>query len=187
MATPVTAPASKPASSVEAKPKPLPKAGFDPLRPVRYATNFVSGTIGGALDGTARWGRKGMWLGTGLGVLAMISTGMFAPLVIGWAAGLVGGAAAGGLVGTLTGGARTLQREHRRTKYSEDLLKRAEAKSRPGPAADYRDAHRDYTARNNYNIDRIFQQEREISDDSRRYFRDSVTESRYGGGWGKGH
>lgn len=156
---------------------------FDPLRPVRYAKGFIGGTFDSTFNGMANWGRKGMWIGTGLGVLVALAAagpvGMAAWAVIlcGTAGGLAAGSVAGGAVGLVTGGIRGMARENRRDKYSEDLLARSRAASRPSNGVDYRDAHRAYKTGENYNQDRLFQQERENEQYST-HFRDMVSNSR---------
>lgn len=176
---PTAASASAPAVAE----KPKAKAGFDILRPFRYAKGFIRGTFDGTLNGVANWGHKGMWLGAGVGVLLMLAQAVpgvgFGLVLLGWAGGLVGGALAGGTVGLVTGGARGMGREMRRDKYSEDLMAKARAKSRPQPEVDYRDAHRAYEQRNDYNYDRIAQQQRELNKDTNTYFQDMVRDSRH--------
>lgn len=177
-AAPAASTASKAAAPVAPK-----KNGFDPLRPVRYLAGFTKGTWNGTLDGMSNWGRRGMWIGTAIGVLAMITLGGgLAMVAAGWIAGLAGGAVAGGAVGLATGGARGVGRESRRDKYSEDLMRKARAASmRPGPQVDYRAAHREHRQQNDTVLDRIFRQQREIAEQTRDTFRDMVGSSRGGG------
>lgn len=172
--------ASAPAAAAPA----ATKTGFDILRPFRYAKGFVGGTINSSLNGMANWGRAGMWFGGGLGVLVMLAGATTlgpAAVILGLVGGLATGAVAGGVVGAATGGLRGVNREVRRDKYSEDLLAKAKARSRPTPTADYREAHREHKRNEGYFIDRVFQQERENERDTSTYFQDMVNHSRSGG------
>ena len=189
MAKPTTAPATAPTPTPAAAPAvpvtpPKPtKQGFDFWRPFRYIKGVVGGTLTHGLNGTANWGRKGAWIGAGVGVLAFMAfppLGFLAMLVSGWAAGLVAGAVAGGTIGAVTGGIRGVGVEHRRDKYSDDLIAKARAKSQPQPKADYRDSYQQYQSRDAYNFDRLFQQEREIKHETNTYFQDHVRASRMG-------
>lgn len=160
-------PPPKPASSASVKAQPVTpkKNGFDITRPFRYAYGFVDGTATKTLDGMSDWGRKGSWVGMGVGALAILGGAMSGGILllgVGWLAGLAVGAAAGGVVGFVTGGIRGMDRENRKDKYAEDLLARAKAKSQPATQVDYRDAHREYKRRNDYFFDRLLQQEREM-------------------------
>lgn len=187
-----TPPPPKPASSVSVKAEPVvPKIrGFDLLRPFRYAFAFAKGTLVTGLDGMSNWGRKGSRIGAVVGLLLAISgaaSGGLGLIAAGWIAGLAIGAATGGVVGVASGGIRSMDRETRKEVYADDLMRKAEAKSKPQPRVDYRDAHREYKQRNDYMIDRLLQQEREIDRDSHRYFQDRVNHSRgHGGGYGQG-
>jgi gas vesicle protein len=134
-----------------------------------------------------------MWIGTGLGILAVIS-GVVVTVATGGALGLVALAAAGGLAtGAITGGAagligggiRGMDRQTRKEKYADDLMKKAKAKSQPQPQADYRNAHKWRQRRNDYVFDRLLQQGREITDETSHYFRNMVHGSR-GNGHGQG-
>ncbi len=182
---PAPPPAPKPASSASVKAEPVAakKNGFDIKRPFRYAYGFMDGTATATFDGIANWGRKASWMGMGVAALALLggATGGILLLGVGWLAGLAAGAVAGGAVGLVTGGVRGMDREDRKDKYAEDLLKKAQAKSKPVPAVDYRDAHREYKRRNDYFFDRLLQQEREVDRDT---WQSRVSHSR--GGHGKG-
>ena len=175
--------------AVPAPPAITPKK-HDFLRYPRYAAAFVGGTVTGTLDGIGKGGRKLSWVGMGVGALAVLcgatGIGLLPMMAFGWAAGLATGAVGGGLLGALTGGAQNMGREHRKNKYSDDLLERAKAKSKPTPHVDYRQEHRDYQQKNGYMLDRIFQQDRENDRDVSTYFRDSVAASRHGHQHGQG-
>ncbi len=153
---------------------------FDPLRPFRYVKGFIGGTFDSTFNGMGNWGRKGAWIGTGIGALIAITTPMgLGALIMGWVGGLVAGAIAGGSVGLLTGGIKGVGTERRRDKYSEDLIAKSRAASRPAPSVDYRDAHRAHKARENYNFDQLQKQERELKEEST-YYQDMVHDSRNG-------
>ena len=162
------------------------KDGFHPLRPFHYAWSFISGSVAESLGDMATYGRKGSWWGVGIAAVLIVSgvTGGLGALVVGWVGGLAVGAVGGGTVGLLTGGVRTIDREHRRDKYADDLLVRAKAKSQPVPRADYREDYRDHHTNANYFVDRIFQQDREIAQQTRQeshgFFQDMVHHSRSG-------
>ncbi len=180
--SPAPASASASSASTPVARTPVTKTGFDPLRPFRYLKAIVSGTADATLNGMANWGRKGMWLGTGIGVLAMLASAtLYGPgvVVIGWVTGLVAGAIAGGAVGLATGGIRAVGRERRKDQYSEDLMASARAKSHPSSGVDYRQAHREHQQRDNYNYDRFSQQQRELHEETSTYFQDQVNESRH--------
>jgi hypothetical protein len=157
---------------------------FDPLRPFRYAKGFIGGTFDSTFNGMGNWGRKGSFVGAGIGTLvalagaAPVTMPVLMVIACGWAAGLVTGAVAGGSVGLLTGGIQGVNRERRSTKYSEDMVSKARAASHPGPRVDYRAAHQAHKARETYNFDRLQQQERENERDT--YYQDMVNESRTG-------
>ncbi len=185
MATAPPSSAASASTSAQAAPA-TAKTGFDILRPFRYAKGFLGGTFDSTFNMMAGWGRKGSWLGLGLAALVVISgapivaSGLGA-LVMGWVGGLVAGAVAGGSVGLLTGGVQGVNREMRRDKYSEDLLAKARASSRPAPSVDYRAAHRQHKARDAYNYDRLLHQEQEIREQTgSTYYQDMVSNSRNG-------
>ena len=190
---PAPKPSTAPAAAAKAAVKDV-ATGLHPMRPVKYATGFVNGTVRGTLDGMAKWGRKGSYWGLGLGALAAISgaaTGGLSILAIGFIGGLAAGAVTGGAVGLVTGGARGVTLEHRKVQYADDLEARAKAKARGTPQSDYRNDLRDHhTTQSNYFVDRIFQQNREISQqvtqESRGYFQDMVHHSRMGHQHGQG-
>lgn len=184
---PVPKPAS--AASVQIEPVAAKKDGFDLMRPVRYASGFVSGTFKHTLDNMSNLGRKGSRIGAVLGAIVMfsgaIATGGLELIAIGWLAGLAAGAVAGGATGLIGGGIRGMDRETRKEKYADDLMRKARSKGMPRQQVDYRDAHREYKQRSEYTLDRYFQQDREIQADDRRYFQDRVNHSR-SQGWGSG-
>lgn len=190
MTAPVTS-EPKPASAASQKAEPITakKAGFDPLRPVRYLTSFIGGTVTGGLDAMGQWGRKGAWAGLGITALLVVSgavAGGLPLIVAGWAAGLAAGATAGAAAGVVSGGIRSMDRETRKDKYAEDLMRKARAKSQPTPSVDYRAKHRDHKMRHDYNFDRLLQQERENERDQSTYFQDLVNNSRQGHNHGIG-
>ncbi len=147
MATPETAP--KPAPK---PPEPAPdhaargrehiasiKAGFDPLRPLRYASLFINGTMNDGLNGIAQWGRKGAKYGLWVGVVAAIALQGVAPLLL-CAGGLfAAGALVGGAHGFATGGVRAVARQRRGEIYADDLVVREkQQKAAPASRTDFR-------------------------------------------------
>lgn len=179
-------PKQEPAAKKEPIKKEPPKKR-DLLRPVRYASSFVSGTIFGMLDGMGSWARKGLVAGAAGGLLlgmagvpAMFAIGTASAIVTAAAAGLLGGAVLGGAFGVVTGGARNVGREHRKDVYAEDLQAKEAAKSEARPRSDFREARHEHHRRTSFVMDRVFQQERENERDVDRYFRDTVEASRQG-------
>jgi hypothetical protein len=185
---------SKPADPITATGA---KAGFDPMRPFRYAWGFISGTVTHTLNGISTGARKGMLFGAiacvALAFLApallptMMATNVLAAGFYGGVGGAMLGATLGALVGFATGGVKGVGRQHRGEKYAEDLLEKQKAKriyrAADGPDLDdYREAHQD---RNNYITDRIRQIQMENSRDNRTYWQDHVKGSS-GQGQGQG-
>lgn len=107
--------------------------GFD------RAWHFMDGTIRGALDGCAKFGRMGLWVGVAAGVASMLIPGgvmvsgfLFSGLALpfyGAIGGAVAGAAVGFAKGALTGGIERVELENRKEKYSKELEERRSARS----------------------------------------------------------
>lgn len=121
--------------------------------------HFMDGTIRGALDYCANYGRKGFWAGLIAGAAAMLIPGgmlgfSFLMLPIAGAVAVGGAGAALGIVrGTLTGGAERLALEDRKAKYADELEDRRSARAvRTGRGI----SNREYEERLDY-IDRINQ------------------------------
>ena len=173
------------AAEAEAKAKAAatPSLGHRLKRGLNYTTGFVNGTFEHGFGTMGKWGRKGMWVGAGVGVLMAISgAGLIMPFM-GMAAGLLAGAVAGGTFGVLTGGLRNVNRIKRVEDNADQVQARAIAAQlrqnavRRGP--DYRDKFSDHQLRQNYITDRVIQQERELRRDS---FVDRLNaEGRYSG------
>lgn len=156
-------------------PKPQPGAqrmGFDATRPVRYGWNFTKGSVGGLLDGMSSWGRKGIWVGVGLGLLMGMAGTFSVGLILGMAAtGLVTGAVAGAGIGFVSGGTSAVGRAHRREKYADELAERKTARAAreartqeiaaPPTGPSWRDRLAYQRAASTYNFDRALQQAEE--------------------------
>lgn len=147
-----------------------PKAGFDARRPFRMGWAFISGTFEYGLNHSSSWGRRGMWAGVGLGILAAISgAGLILPIA-GAVAGLAAGAVGGMAFGAVTGGVKGVARVKRIENNAEAVAERAKDKPireravAEGP--DYRAAARQQRQRANYAIDRVLQEQRELQYDS---------------------
>lgn len=143
MATSATASASSPnVAAKAAQDVAAAKTGRDPMKPVRYAVTFVKGALTDGLNDMARYGRKGLWVGLGLGVIGAVALQALAPALIVAAVGFGGGALGGAGYGLLTGGFKAVGRTHRGEKYAEDLIQRKKIQTTvPDSRADYRNAY----------------------------------------------
>ncbi len=187
--------ASKPADPVAATGV---KAGFDPMRPFRYAWGFVAGTVTRGLDGISSGTRKGMMFGAIIAVglafaapallPALMATNVLWAAAIGAIAGGMAGGVLGGAVGVATGGAKAVGRLHRAEKYADDLLEKQKAKKvhRPADGPDFRDYYKAHQDRRDYLFDRTRQIQMEQNRDSRTYWQDRIHGERSGGMGGQG-
>lgn len=111
------------------------EAGVSVMKMTDRAWHFVDGTIRGALDTCAKFGRRGLWVGVAAGVLAMtIPGGVFGLTALalpfyGALAGGLAGAVLGLATGTLRGGVDRLALENRKEKYANELDERRKARS----------------------------------------------------------
>ena len=149
------------------------KTGFDPLRPLKVGRKFVDGTIVEGLNGMATYGRKGLWVGIGLGILAAIATGGLAPLFMCAMGGFAVGAGGGTLKGVLTGGINAVGRDHRAKVYADDLVQRKNVQNQAAPNPhDYRKAYHDQQQSNSYLIGQNLVRTREATQDFNTYWQD---------------
>lgn len=162
------------------------------MRPARYAGAGVKGTAVGLLDGMARFGRKGLWAGLGLGIFAGIATTSLGIVGMVAATGFIVGAVGGAAFGALNGAYHGVTREARRDKYADEVLERQSARearaarAQNTPRHSYRDLHAARENINNYNFERQLQQERENDRDFATYWQDRVS-SGHGNGNGRGY
>lgn len=160
------------------------KTGNDPVRPLRYTWKFIGGTIGAALDGMARYGRKGLMVGAGIGILATIALGgttafLLTPLFACAAGGFLLGAGGGTLVGLLTGGMNAVGREYRTTVYAEDLVQRKNIQTHAKPnRQDYREAYRRQQLQNSYTTQQVLERTNENTRDYNTYWQDREADRR---------
>lgn len=163
---------AKAAAEAEAKAKAAatPSVGARVKRGLSYTTGFIDGTFEHGFGTMGKWGRKGIWVGGGVGLLMAISgAGLIMPFM-GMAAGLAAGAIAGATFGTLTGGVRNVNRIKRVEDNADQVQARANTEQlrrsavRRGP--DYRERFNDHQLRQNFITDRVIQQERELRRDS---------------------
>lgn len=187
-----TTPAPAPREQIEAK-----RMGFDPLRPFRYASAFIWGTIKGGLQGLAKGGRLGLQLGLIIGLagwffpalgLAAVGTSMGAFLghmgLFGFY-GFAGGAVLSGSLGLIAGGPRGVGRAYRREKYADELAVKQEARARHrGHGLDYQDRYALQRNASAYNFDRLIQQDTRTSSDVSTYWQDRVGAGGPGSGRG---
>ncbi|MES2984101.1 MAG: hypothetical protein V4735_02815 [Pseudomonadota bacterium] len=190
MATPVTSakppPSPPPASAAEEANKSLSeiKAGRDPLRPARYISKFIGGTVSHGLNGLATWGRRGLWGGAGLGIIAAIATPPgLAAFAVCAAVGFLAGAVIGGVTGLVSGGMKEVNRQRRGEKYADDLIERDRLqKNAPKRTVDYRAYHRENQLHSNYVQEQILQRENDIRHDT--YWQDRTAHSHNNAGRG---
>ena len=176
--TPAPAPPPPPAPVVSAvaegnKGLAAVKTGKDPLRPIKYARKFVDGTVIEGLNGMAHFGRKGLWVGIGIGILAAIATSGLAPLFGCAIGGFLIGAGGGTLKGVLTGGMHAVGREHRAKVYADDLVQRKNVQNNSGPnTQDYRQAYRAQQLHDSYLANFNLVHTREATQDFNTYWQD---------------
>ncbi|MFM9890868.1 MAG: hypothetical protein ACKVOE_09580 [Rickettsiales bacterium] len=163
---------AKAAAEAEAKAKAAatPTLGARLQRGAKYTTGFVNGTFENGFGSMGKWGRKGMWVGGGVGILLAISgMGLIMPFM-GMAAGLFAGAVAGGTFGVLTGGIRQVNRIKRVEDNTDQVQARANSaqlrQSAVTRGPDYRQKFNNQQLQQNYTIDRVIQSERENRQDS---------------------
>lgn len=144
MTTKVTAPSPQPNVAAKAAQEvAAAKTGHDPMKPARYAATFIKGALKDGLNDMSHYGRKGLWVGMGLGVIAAVAlSSLMMPIVLGTAIGFGAGALGGGAYGFATGGFKAVGRTHRGEKYAEDLIQRKKIQTTvPNSRADYRSAY----------------------------------------------
>ena len=189
MVTPVTSqtPTPKPSVAEQAKASiDSMKSERDIFRPFRRAGTFIGGTITETLNGIAHGGRKGLWVGLGLGIVAGIASGgILVPAVLGAAGGFGIGVLAEGARGLLTGGYKALGRQMRGERYADDLIERSKVQHAAGR---YRNGSREAYRRNqqlddSIRTNMILERQNEINNDYNTYWRDQVNQSN---GQGKG-
>lgn len=169
MATPVTAPTpdvnARASQEIAAA-----KTGHEPLKPFRYMATFIGGSLKDGLNDMAHYGRKGLWVGLGLGIICAIAMTSLPFAVGGALIGFGGGALGGAGYGVLTGGFKAVGRVHRGEVYAEDLIQRKQVQARvPTSRADYRAAYADQRRRDGI----ITQQALERRDEVREDFNES--------------
>lgn len=180
MAEPDTEAKTAPKPSVAAKAEQeiaAVKTGHDPLRPFRYARAFIGGTLQDGLDGMARYGRKGLWVGMGLGAIAAVAlSSLIVPLTIGTLGGLALGMLGGGAKGFITGGYKSVARMHRGEIYAEDLVQRKKIQTIAPPSrTDYRAAYNARQNRNAYVTQQVLERVNENTSDFNTYWRNFVS------------
>lgn len=149
------------------------KTGPDPFRPIRLSAKFISGTVIEGLNGMARYGRKGLAVGIGLGIVAAIATGGLSVLFEVTLAGLAIGMAAGGLKGALSGGFEAVGRDRRAKLYAEDLVQRKKIQDTAAPNLhDYRAAYREQQMQNSYRTQQLLERVGENTRDFNTYWQD---------------
>jgi hypothetical protein len=168
MATSATAPAPTPNVAAKAAQEVASaKTGHDPIKPVRYAATFVKGAVKDGLNDMARYGRKGLWVGMSLGVIAAVAlSSLMMPIVLGTAIGFGAGALGGGAYGFVTGGFNAVGRTHRGEKYAEDLIQRKKIQTNvPNSRADYRSAFGGQRQREGFIAQQVLERRNEFVDD----------------------
>jgi hypothetical protein len=148
--------------------------GFQPLRPFKLAAKFVTGTLGGTLDGMSRWGSRGFTYGGIGGILFGIANAGAVSFVgsvgIGVLGGALAGIAVGATLGALTGGFTRASRAQAR----EDAMDRARQVKRSGGLGVVHGDHIDRI--NDSNFDRQLQQNQELEYDRKTYWTDRVSQ-----------
>lgn len=167
MTTKVTAPSPQPNVAAKAAQEVASaKTGRDPLKPVRYTATFMKGALTDGLNDMAHYGRKGLWVGMGLGVICAIAMASL-PLALGGALiGLGAGALGGGAYGLATGGFKAVGRVHRGEKYAEDLIQRKKIQTTvPDSRADYRAAYSNQRQRDAFIAQQVLERRNEFIED----------------------
>ena len=189
MATPVTEPAPLP------PPPPAPpvsvaaeankslaavKTGKDLLRPLRMARKFVEGTLVEGLNGMATYGRKGLMVGIGIGIIAAIAASALWPLFGLALTGFALGAGGGTLKGVLTGGMHAVGRDYRAHKYAEDLVQRKSMQDKaPANTYDYRAAYREQQLDQSFRNQQLQTRNNENTRDFNTYWQDREGDRRH--------
>lgn len=165
MATPVTAPTTN-VTARASQELAAAKTGHEPLKPFRYMATFIGGSLKDGLNDMAHYGRKGLWVGLGLGIICAIAMSSL-PFALGGA--LIGfgtGALGGAGYGVLTGGFKAVGRVHRGEVYAEDLIQRKQVQGRaPISRADYRAAYADQRRRDGIITEQALERRDEVRDD----------------------
>jgi hypothetical protein len=160
------------------------KAGFDPLRPIKYLWAFGKGSVVDGLNGLANGAHRGMWIGVIAGIAAPFVIGGGWMILPGLIAGAVAGGVLGGVIGVSTGGINGVNRIRRGEKYAEELLAKEKTKvMQPRMRTDFRQSYRDYQRRDEAVFQQNYRAERENERDSKTYWQDHVRGS---GGWWNG-
>ncbi len=181
--------------TAQAAGKAVEDVGKTTLKTADRMWHFFDGTIRGALDGSAKFGRIGFWLGIAAGVTAALTVGTvmvggfaFSGLALpfyGALAGAVAGAGGGLVKGALTGGAERVALETRKEKYASELAERRSARVTPSAKRINRayDKARDHIDRINY--DKIDQYNDRISQQNQGSWVERVEASRDHSGLGR--
>ncbi len=145
------------------------KKGSRIWKPFRYLGGFLKGSVEGALDGTAQWAKRGMWVGVlatiGIGLMTGGVGSLLYPALMMGVMGFASGAAIGAVGGLVAGGIHGVGRQYRAEKYADDLIVREKAKTvKPAAPADYRDPYRAQQS-SYYMLDRVQQQQRELREE----------------------
>lgn len=182
-------------NTVDAAGKAVGDVGKGTLKGFDRAWHFFDGTIRGSLDGSAKFGRMGFWLGIAAGVATMLTVGtvmiagfQFAGLTLpfyGALAGATAGAGTGFLQGALTGGAERVALENRKEKYADQLSERRSART----TAPARRINRVYDSQRDHNdriiYDKIHQYNDRISQQNQGSWVERVEASRDNSGLGR--
>ena len=182
MATTAAPAEPKPEPSVTAKAaKDLAaaKTGHEPLKPLRYAFTFLGGAMTDGLNGMSRYGRKGLLVGGGLGLIAAVAlSSLLIPLAVGAGGGFLLGAIGGGAQGLITGGFKAVGRVHRGEVYAEDLIQRKKVQDTALPnRSDYRAAYNAQQRRNAFISQQVQERNNENTRDFNTYWQDFVSGS----------
>lgn len=153
------------------------KTGHEPLKPLRYAFTFLGGAMTDGLNGMSRYGRKGLFVGAGLGLVAAVAlSSLVMPLAIGAGAGFLLGAVGGGAKGLITGGFKAVGRVHRGEVYAEDLIQRKKVQDTALPnRSDYRAAYNAQQQRNAFITQQVLERNTENTRDFNTYWQDLVS------------
>lgn len=167
MATSATAPSPPPNVAAKAAQEvAAAKTGRDPMKPLRYTATFLKGAVTEGLNDMARYGRKGLWVGMGLGVICAIAMASLPFAVGGALIGLGGGALGGGAYGFATGGFKAMGRMYRGEKYAEDLIQRKKIQTTvPDSRADYRTAYSNQRQRDAFIAQQVQERRNEFIED----------------------
>lgn len=149
------------------------KTGKDTLRPLKYLRKFIDGTFVEGLDSLAKYGRKGMWVGVGVGIVAAIATQALFPIFGLALAGFVIGAGGGAAKGFLLGGMHAVGRAHRGQLYADDLVVRKTTQDNASPnLTDNRAAYREQQKQDQYKAAQLLVRDREATDSFNTYWQD---------------